>query len=317
MLFKWPLPFLLPACAAPGDSSDMLPPSRQGMIHADEGADLFFRVEGHGSDIVVVLHGGPGLSSESLRPDLTSLAAEFTLIYYDQRGSGQSAPIKDSSRVSIAHHIADLEAVRAHFSLDRMLLMGHSWGGGLALRYALEYPRHTRGILLLDPMPLRRDPHMAVLGQNLMSWMDRDQREQLNTAAKAWSKAQDPRAACHAYWKVFLRGYLADPHGTVPVKGNPCHGTGETLSDRIYRYTMEPLGAWDWREEARGLQVPVLIMHGEKSPLPLVSFLEWEAALANGKRVMIPGSGHYPHAESPKMFLEKARAFIRENRLLS
>jgi len=308
---------ILSVCFASGPVQGSAEPLRRGMIHADDGIELFFRLEGDGTDKIVVLHGGPGLSSESLRPDLGLLAEYFTLIFFDQRGSGLSTSINDPALVSIAHYVADLEAVRAYFSLDRMLLMGHSWGGGLALRYALEYPGNTLGIVLIDPMPLRRDPHMAVFGQNLMSWMDKSQLERLNSAAKAWSRARDPRAACHAYWEVFLRGYLADPHGKVPVKGNPCHGAGDTLSDRVYRYTMEPLGAWDWRGEARSIQVPVLIVHGEKSPLPLVSFLEWEAALANGKRVMISGSGHYPHAERPEMFLEKVRAFIRENRPLS
>jgi proline iminopeptidase len=303
---------ILAVCASSGPMQSTAEPLRRGMIHADEGIELFFRLEGDGADEIVVLHGGPGLSSESLRPDLGFLARHFTLIFYDQRGSGLSTPINDPARVSIAHHVADIEVIRARFGLDRVTLMGHSWGGGLALHYAIRHPKQTGRIILIDPMPLRRDPHIAVFGRNLREWMDNTTLAKLNQAAIAWDKAPDPHSACNAYWELFIRGYLADPHGRIPVQGNPCHGSKETLNDRMYRYTLGSLGAWDWREEARSIQVPVLIVHGEKSPLPLESFREWEAALPNGKLVMVPDSGHYPHAEQPERFLSIVRPFIRE-----
>ncbi len=289
----------------------------RGMIHSEEGIELFFRVEGEGADTIVVLHGGPGLSSESLRPDLGFLSRDFTLFFYDQRGSGLSTPINNPDRVGIAHHVADVEVIRTYLGLDRATLMGHSWGGGLALHYAMRHPKQTDRVILIDPMPLRRDPHMAVFGQNLRAWMDNDALEKLNEAAMAWDKAADPHSACNAYWELFIRGYLADPHGRVPVQGDPCHGSKENLNDRVYRYTLGSLGAWDWRLQAQKVQAPVLIVHGERSPLPLESFHEWEAALSNGKLVMIPGSGHYPHVEQPEMFLSIVREFIRAKRTSS
>jgi len=302
---------ILEVCMASGPAQSRAEPLPRGMIHADEGIELFFRLEGDGDDKIVVLHGGPGLSSESLRPDLGFLARHFTLIFYDQRGSGLSTPIYDSASVSIAHHVSDMELIRTCFGLDRVTLMGHSWGAGLALHYAMRHPKQTDRIIMIDPMPLRRDPHMAAFGRNLRAWMDNTALEKLNEAAMAWNKDQDPLAACNAYWELFIRGYLADPHGRVPVQGDPCHGSKETLNDRVYRYTLGSLGAWDWRLQAQKVQAPVLIVHGEKSPLPLASFREWEAALPNGKLVMVPDSGHYPHAEQPEMFLSIVRAFIR------
>ncbi len=311
-----PLPGLASAltsvCADPDAASKGGINARKGIISADDHVQLAYHIEGDKAEKIVVLHGGPGLSSESLRPDLSLLAAEFTLLFYDQRGSGHSSFITDPAEISVAHHVADLESVRCFFGLEKMILLAHSWGGGLALNYALTHPRHVDRMLLIDPMPLRRDPHMGTFSLNLRKWMDRTTSEKLSEAARTWTHSSEQRAACTAFWKLFMPGYLADPHGDNPVQGDPCHGPQENLNDRVYRYTLGPLGAWDWRQEARKVQVPVLIVHGQRSPMPLESFREWKAALPQGWLTQISDSGHFPHAEQPEIFLAVARAFIRE-----
>lgn len=72
-----------------------LPRAREGYVPGAGGVRLSYRVDGSGPDTVVVLHGGPGLNLEGLRPDLRPLARRHTLLYFDQRGSGRSAvPVK-------------------------------------------------------------------------------------------------------------------------------------------------------------------------------------------------------------------------------
>jgi proline iminopeptidase len=284
---------------------------REAAVITEDGVRLAFRIEGNAADTLVVLHGGPGVSGESVRPDLLPLARDFTLIFYDQRGSGLSTPVTDSSRISLAHHVADLEAVRAHFGLERMVLAGHSWGAGLALHYALAHPQRTERLLLIDPIPLRRDPHAAEFSQKLRAWMDESSREEVDAALHARRAAPGSREACLAYWELFIRGYLADPHGSNPVRGDQCYGTPETLANRVNALTLGPLGAWDWRKEARRVQVPALIIHGERSPIPTASFHEWGDALPQGQLLSIAGSGHFPYAERPAVFFPAARAFLR------
>ncbi|HEX2094166.1 MAG TPA: alpha/beta hydrolase [Longimicrobiaceae bacterium] len=311
MSLRWLVLGCLAACATPAPAPIHPASVRQGTILTEDSVQLAFRVEGDAADTVVVLHGGPGLSGESLRPDLGALAADFTLIFYDQRGSGHSTPITNSSRISVAHHVADLEAVRRHFGLERMVLAGHSWGGGLALHYAAAHPQHTERMLLIDPIPLRRDPYMGQFGRNLRAWMDSTTRVAVSAAARALASTSNPVAACRAYWALFIRGYLADPMGSIPVRGDPCDGTPQTLNNQVYQYTLGPLGAWDWRPDAQKVSAPALILHGEKSPLPVESFREWASMLPKAKLRSIVGSGHFPHAEQPALFIPIARAFLR------
>ena len=110
-------------------------PRPVGEVVAPDGTRLHYQTSGKGPTIVV-LHGGPGLSSAYLAPNLDFLAAHYRLISYDQRGAGRSTVVKDPAKLSRDHHVDDVEAVRRHFGLDKVVLLGHSWGAAPAAFYA-------------------------------------------------------------------------------------------------------------------------------------------------------------------------------------
>ncbi|MFW6088722.1 MAG: alpha/beta fold hydrolase, partial [Gemmatimonadota bacterium] len=111
-----------------------------GYLTGAEGGRLFFRVIGNSPDTVVVLHGGPGAGMNSVRPAFEPLADELSLIFFDQRGGGRSALPADTSLLRASYFIEDLDSVRAHFGLERMNLLTHSFGAVLAAAYAREHP---------------------------------------------------------------------------------------------------------------------------------------------------------------------------------
>lgn len=82
MWSRWLLLGLIAACAAPEAPTSAPSPQREGFVTAADGVQLAFRVEGVGIDTVVVLHGGPGLSGEVIRPDLAPFGTDFTFITY-------------------------------------------------------------------------------------------------------------------------------------------------------------------------------------------------------------------------------------------
>ena len=116
------------------------------------GVRLYTRQVGDGPS-VVVLHGGPGAHHDYLLPQYDRLAAGRALIYYDQRGGGRSAVPRDMA-VGWREHVADLEALRNHWRLDRLTLLGYSWGGLLAVLYALEHPSRIARLALVSGAPL-------------------------------------------------------------------------------------------------------------------------------------------------------------------
>jgi len=100
------------------------------------GVTLFTRRVGAGP-LVAVLHGGPGAHHDYLLPQYDLLARRRELFYYDQRGGGRS-PVPRETPVGWREHAADLEEIRLALGLERLTVLGYSWGGLLAVLYFLE-----------------------------------------------------------------------------------------------------------------------------------------------------------------------------------
>lgn len=310
------LPLLAGVLACAERSPETVPARLdEGYVDAGDEVRLYYQVRGSGPDTLVAIHGGPGLDMGYLAPDLTILDSLYTVIYYDQRGAGRSTLVSDSARVSLGAHLDDLSAIRDAFGLDRMVLFGHSWGAGLAARYVLEHPDHVKALILASSVPLRRTPWMPQFGQNLRAWMDSATLAEMQVLAAAGDTASDPEAACRAYWAVFTRGYMADPHdpaAATRLSGDVCAAPPEAIRNRpvVSRLTWQSIGDHDWREDFRGVDVPVLVLHGEQDPIPIESAREWGDAFPNARFVPVANAGHFPQVEQPEAFVRALRAFL-------
>ncbi|MGZ9223505.1 MAG: alpha/beta fold hydrolase, partial [Anaerolineales bacterium] len=114
---------------------------------------------------VLVIHGGPGQPFVQAMSGLESLTSGFRFHYYDQRGCGESTrPIDrfESSNMyenmkaldhslGLGAQLADIERIRQILGDDRLILIGHSWGGFLASLYAAEFPEHVEALILISP----------------------------------------------------------------------------------------------------------------------------------------------------------------------
>ena len=115
---------------------------------------LYYNITGIG-DTIVVLHGGPGFSHQYLKPQLDSLLSNhFTLLYFDQRGSGWSGGQDDTLNLNIENFVEDLEVIRNHFKISEFNLLGHSFGGLLGMYYSIKYPQKVSSLILLILMQL-------------------------------------------------------------------------------------------------------------------------------------------------------------------
>src|SRR5207253_7963045 len=99
------------------------------------GAQPYFCEVGNGRPLVIV-HGGPDFNHNYLLPRLDRLSSAFRLIYYDQRGRGKSSRDVSPETVNIESEVDDLDSLRKYFGLDAIAILGHSWGGLLAMEYA-------------------------------------------------------------------------------------------------------------------------------------------------------------------------------------
>ncbi|HKV75855.1 MAG TPA: alpha/beta fold hydrolase [Gemmatimonadales bacterium] len=299
------------AAAAAPDSL----PRWEGLVTTADSVQLFTRIVGTGPDTVVVLHGGPGFTLDYIAPDLGPLAAHHVLLFYDQRGAGRSTLVADSAGLDAARFVDDLEAIRTHFHLDRLNLLGHSWGAGLAALYAIRFPAAIHQLIIVDGIPLRRSELIA--GITAMN-QSRDTAER--NALQRWMDIRrahpEDAAACLAYYRLWFRPFFNDPTALARSRGDFCAGTPASRRNKIQgvdRFTMASIGDWDWRAGLATFPARTLIIHGTVDPLPFAGAEEWAATLPNARLVALPGVGHFPYLEAPAAVFSAIDTFLAGN----
>lgn len=135
------------------------------MYASINGTRIYFDVEGMGSvpdgpvirhkPVCFVLHGGPGSDHTYYKPFLTPLTECMQLVYIDNRGSGCSAEGPQST-YTLENNVADLEALREYLGLEKIVMLGQSYGGIVAQSYAVKYPERLSGLILITTSPSYR-----------------------------------------------------------------------------------------------------------------------------------------------------------------
>src|SRR5712691_12980798 len=139
---------------APGAATDL-------SFTTSDGRKLTYRKLGHGP--VLVCHGGgPGFSSTYLS-DLAALWEQFTLIMLNPRGTDGSDRPRDRRAYEIDDYVADVEELRQHLGLERLLLLGHSHGGVVAQGYAARFPGRVRALVLSSTLARFASEHEAAM----------------------------------------------------------------------------------------------------------------------------------------------------------
>jgi pimeloyl-ACP methyl ester carboxylesterase len=144
LLRTLPLPLcLLLACAHGG--ADRPPSVEEGFVTAQDGSQLWYQKRGSGSPVVLV----PG--AFMLQPDFDRLARGRTVVLYDPRNRARSSPVLDDTRISIQADVEDLEALRAHLGVERIIPVGWSYFGMMVALYAQAHPDRVERLVQLGP----------------------------------------------------------------------------------------------------------------------------------------------------------------------
>ncbi|HYD13696.1 MAG TPA: alpha/beta fold hydrolase [Allosphingosinicella sp.] len=303
--------FLLLLVAAPVAAQS------EGFITTDDGVRLFYKVEGSGPQTLVVVHGGPGFSLESVRADFAPLARNRRVIYYDQRGNGRSSLIEDPAKLALPRHVADLEAVRRHFRLEKMTLIGNSWGGLLISFYAVAHPDRIERLILDVPASPTRGlmrEMSAGIGTRAREWLSAADRDRLRDLflPRTWLEARDPVAACNTFGRLILRIYAFDPAADPPFHGSLCAGPPDVVRRSLWVNNMivDSLGEYDLRAEVRRVRAPVLVIHGVSDVIPLASSRVWAASYPDARLLLMRRSGHLAHVQESAAFFSAIETFL-------
>ena len=274
--------------------------AREGMV-AVRGVELFVRRVGQGSP-AVVLHGGPGAHHDYLLPGFDALADGRELIYYDQRGGGRS-PVARDVAVGWTEHVADLEALRTTWGLERLTLAGYSWGGLLALLYAVSHPGRVGRLALVSPAPAWRAAREQFEGAFARRNLDPAFQEARRQLRESGLRERDPAAFQQRIFELSVAPYFFDPERAREL--TPFRVTGRTQQE-----VWQSLGDFDLRPrlpELRG--IPALVLHGEEDPIPIEA-ARTAAGLIGAEFHALPRCGHVPYVEAFEAFRTLVGGFL-------
>ena len=264
------------------------------------GVSLVYDEAGQGTAFVT-LHGGPGMSGRSGDwATFQPLTDSFRLVSYDQRGSGES---EGAEPYSHAQFVADLEALRQELQLGKMMLLGGSYGGFIALEYALAHPENLHALILRDTAASNRFqdtskekalasefPMDEVTLDRLFSGEvhdDQDFRDSYAMIQPLYTVERDPEKEAAQLERIPFR---YQTHNWAFSRNQP----GYDLVSRLPE-----------------IKVPVLVTVGRHDWItPLEASEELAAGLPNSELVIFEHSGHSPQSEEKELYLKTVRSFL-------
>jgi pimeloyl-ACP methyl ester carboxylesterase len=264
------------------------------------GGTLDGRRLGAGPELLL-LHGGPGLS-DYLAPLAAELAPEFTVVRYQQRGVQPSVTSGDRS---VDGHVADAVAVLDDLGWRRPWVLGHSWGGHLAMHLAARHPERVAGIAVVDALGAVGDGGQEAFGENLLRPLAAEARARVDEIeareASGEVTASEEIEALRLLWPF----YFAEPATAPPMPPLAMDleghlATWASIHEHLERGTLE--------RALPDLRMPAVFIHGAMDPIPLEA-TRAGAALVPGSRLhVLPGVGHFPWLEQPGVI----RSLLRE-----
>jgi proline iminopeptidase len=240
----------------------------------------------------MLIHGGPGLSD--YMGMLQDETAGWRTICYQQRGV---APSTIDGPFDIERHVADALAVLDELDVEHVVLLGHSWGGHLALQVALADPERVQAVVVVDGLGSTGYGGAPELGAEL--------RRRLPDAAVAvfdeiGLRLSQPGANDDDALQSLLLvwpSYFADPADWLPLP--PDARLSLLCSADSFASAATGISDGSFAERLRRLEAPVEVLVGEKSPLPNTVGEETAALVPNAEYAVIPGAGHLPWYEQP------------------
>lgn len=298
-----------PAVAQNGGASAPLVIDGMRLIN---GTQLYCKSIGTGIPLMII-HGGPGLDHSYFLPQMAKLAVTCELVFFDQRGSGRSSIRLDSTSMRLDSLVEDIDRVRDAYNLQKMNLMGHSWGGLLAMLYAVRHGDRLNSLILVNSTPptsALRDSSFGVIAQRTSP---ADSAEEASLAQTPEFKRREP-GAVQKYFRLLFRGSFANPRlaDSLTLSFGPDYGARSKLVGYLAKDPQ--IQQYDLLIRLDSITCPVLIVGSDNDLFPPASNELIHARIKGSRYVVMKNCGHFPFIEAPEQFFPAVTAFLESVR---
>lgn len=252
--------------------------------------------------IAFLIHGGPGADHTSYKPTFSSLGRKLQLVYFDHRGQGRSAR-GPKETYTLENNVEDMEALRQYLGLDKIVLLGTSYGGMVALSYAVRYPQNVSHLIVI-----------ATAGSSLFLQRAKEilaQRgtdEQKAIASRLWDGSFENEEQLSEYFQVMGPMYSLT-HNSSSSRG----ALDKTIFsvDAINVAFGGFLRDYNVLNELHKITSPTLIIGGRHDWICAPEFSEEIAkAIPNADLRIFENSGHLIRADEPEALLDVIAGFL-------
>ncbi len=270
------------------------------------GVNLNVEVMGRGYPLLL-MHGGPGLDYQTLLP-LQPLADTYTLVFYDHRCNGRSEGA-EANTMTMDNLTADADALRQALGFEKWAVLGHSFGGNVALEYALRYPQNLSHLILMDT------------GGDQW-WVNHNAPELLGKRGFSASTVQAARRFYNGdittkeFIPIFMKFSKAYNFHNSPFDIVPAILSGHTPKFQpkalIFGYR-QALQGWSVMDRLGEIHVPTLVIAGRFDFLfPTEHQVQLAAGIPEARLEIIECAGHNPHMERQADVLQVMRSFLNQ-----
>jgi proline iminopeptidase len=282
--------------------------SEEGFVDV-EGGRVWYRIAGSGTATpLLLLHGGPGAPSYYLNA-LEAVAVDRPVIFYDQLGAGRSDKPTNESLWTVDRFVRELAQVRETLGLDRVHILGHSWGSMLAMDYLLTDPEGVESVIFASPvMSVRRWSEDA---ERLIAAMPTQYQRSIEENERAGTTgSEEYQTATMEYYRRYLS--RSDPWSPDLLEAF------ENLNEEIYGLMWGPseftatgtLRDYDRETELGSLDLPVLYTAGRYDEATPESVEHYRSLTPNAQIEIFEDSAHMTMLDEPNAYVAAVREFL-------
>ena len=267
---------------------------------------------GSGPLKVLLLHGGPGFSHEYLEAFESFLpAAGIEMYYYDQLGCNNSDQPDDKSLWSTERYCEEVEEVRRGLKLEHFVLYGHSWGGLLAIEYALKHPEHLRGLVISNMTAGIQSylKHIALIKQQLPK--DVQARLAPLEAKEAYDSAEYQQLMMESVYTQMMCRLNPWPEPLVRCvrhANNSIYNYMQGKSEFLVTGTLKSWERWDRLPDIKTKTLTIGAQHDEMDPEDMKKMA---TLMPNASNAFCPNGSHMCMWDDQAVYFEKLLGFLR------
>ncbi|MHC4488649.1 MAG: proline iminopeptidase-family hydrolase [Planctomycetota bacterium] len=280
---------------------------QEGFVQTND-ARLYYKIIGEGEP-VVILHGGPGGDHNLMLP-MQELASDYKVVFYDQRATGDSSSPLDDNSITVNNFVEDLEELRKELNLGKIHLIGHSWGGGLGMFYAIKYSDNLRSLIICGGGGASNE-FFGTYFENLQKNTLPEDQAAIKELEKSEAFKNKETKAYQEYMRLFFKPYFQDKSLVDEV--NFTFGKNTVKNQMIVAgLIMKDLGDFNIHDELSSITCPTLIIQGKQDLFPCNGAYKTHKHIRQSKLVILENAGHMLFIDSKDEFFSVVRAFLKD-----